>query len=69
VADRRRQRHPAPRHREEFGQCARFTLLLRWRRRRDIDEAERLRQPSRAIEKALGLLGHIGLLQMVNQLR
>ena len=53
---------------EEFGQRARFTLLLR-RRRRDVDEAQRLRQPAGTIEKALGLLGHIGLLQMVDQLR
>src|SRR5579859_1545389 len=53
---------------EEFGQRARFTLLLR-RRRREIDEAERLRQPAGAIEETLGLLGHVGLLQMVDQLR
>ena len=35
---------------QEFGQRARFTLLL-YRRRRDIDEAERLRQPTGAIEE------------------
>src|SRR5690242_7563133 len=53
---------------EEFGQRARFTLLLR-RCRRDIDEAERLRQPAGTVEKAFSFLGHIGLLQMVDQLR
>lgn len=53
---------------EEFGKQARFALLSHWRRI-GIDETQRLRQPARAIEKALGLLCHIGLLQMVDQLR
>jgi len=53
---------------EEFGQRARFTLLLR-RRWRDIEQTERFRQPAGAVEKAFSFLGHIGLLQMVDQLR
>lgn len=53
---------------EEFWQRARFTFRLR-RRRAGIVEAQRLRQPARATQETLGLFGHVGLLQMVDQLR
>ena len=53
---------------KEFRQCARFTRLFCWRRR-GVDDTQRLRQPARTIEKALGLLGHISLLQVIDQLR
>ena len=43
-----------------------FTVLLL--RRRNVDETERLRQPAN-VEKTFGLLRHIRLLQMVDQLR
>lgn len=52
---------------KELGQRSDFTILLL--RRRNVDETQRLRQPAGIIEKTLGLLGHIGLLQMVDQLR
>jgi len=52
---------------EEFGQRARIALLLHLRRI-GIDETQRLRQSTRAIQQALGLLGHVGLLQMIDQL-
>ncbi|SDG68862.1 hypothetical protein SAMN05216338_100288 [Bradyrhizobium sp. Rc2d] len=52
---------------EEFWQRTRFALLIHWRRI-GIDETQRLRQPARAIQKALSLLGHVSLLQMVDQL-
>ncbi len=53
---------------KKFGQQSSFAILL-CRRRRDVDETHRLRQPAGTIEKALGLLGHVSLLQMVDQLR
>ena len=53
---------------EEFRQRSGFTFLLR-RRGRDVDETERLWQPAGAFEKALGLPGHVGLLQMVDEPR
>src|SRR6266849_4239314 len=53
---------------EKFGQRSSFAILL-CRRRRDVGETHRLRQPAGTIEKALGLLGHVSLLQMVDQLR
>ena len=53
---------------EKFGQWSGFAILL-CRRRRDIGETHRLRQPAGTIEKALGLLGHVCLLQMIDQLR
>lgn len=53
---------------EEFGQRARFALLSHLHRS-GIDESQRLWQPARAIEKPLSLLGHVSLLQVVNQLR
>ena len=52
---------------KELGQRSGFAILLL--RRRNVDETKRLRQPAGTIEKALGLFGHIGLLQMVDQLR
>lgn len=52
---------------EKFGQRPRFAHLPHWHCI-GIDETQRLRQPARAIEKPLGLLGHVGLLQMVDQL-
>ena len=53
---------------EKFRQRPGFTFLLR-RRRRNVDETERLRQPADTVEKTFGLLRHIRLLQMVDQLR
>jgi len=50
---------------EEFRQ--RFCLLLR-RLCFNDGQAQRLRQPTGAVEKTLGLFGHIALLQMVDEL-
>jgi hypothetical protein len=48
---------------EEFRQRSRFFLLLGpLCCDLGIDQAERLRQPTGAVEKALGLFGHIALL-------
>ena len=52
---------------EKFRQRPGFTVLLL--RRRNVDETERLRQPADTVEKTFGLLRHIRLLQMVDQLR
>src|SRR5689334_9873825 len=52
---------------EKFGQSSRFTTIGQLRPA--VDETERLRQPAGAIEKTLGLFGHIGLFQMIDQLR
>jgi hypothetical protein len=46
---------------EKFGQRSGFAILL-CRRRRCVDKTQRLRQPAGTIEKALGFLGHVGLL-------
>ena len=37
--------------------------------RLDLGQTQRLRQPARAVEQPLGLLGHFGLLQVVDELR
>ena len=39
------------------------------RRRRHFGEPQRLGQPTGALEQALGLLGHLALLEMVDELR
>ena len=58
---RRRGRPAAPRPRLGLAGCLRAGL--------GVGQAQRLGQPARAVQQPLGLLGHVGLLQMVDELR
>ena len=53
---------------EEVGQRLCFAIGG-VRRRSHVGETQRLGEPAGVLEQALGLLGHLGLLEMVDQLR